>query len=268
MPANCATVSFWGGTAPGPSQEIHQRLQCRALEFRTTWWCGGGKALTPSKLNIAVEKWWLEDYFPFWDGLFSGAMWNFHGVPSLKLRVRWIQITFFTKRKSVCSNHWFSGAMLGLGSVGEIKDNMFLPLLRSPKVAGLWWAHEHWMTFFPKEQLSNTMRVESTNQVYPMVQKPDLIRFFPWQISMGIKQCRPGSWRIMPGLVWLITTLTGVVPSCSPSKWPRWSMKGGYQLLSNWDDFPSRGFFSYQEGKVTCLRLLIGIETRLRGNKG
>ena len=26
---------------------------------------------------------------------------------------------------------------------------------------------------------------------------------------------------------------------CSPSKWPKWRINGGYQLLTNWDDPPS-----------------------------
>ena len=36
--------------------------------------------LTPPKINIAPEKWWLEDEFSFWDGPFSGAMFIFRGV--------------------------------------------------------------------------------------------------------------------------------------------------------------------------------------------
>ena len=35
---------------------------------------------TPPKFNIAPEKWWLEDEFPFWDCLFLGAMLNFRDV--------------------------------------------------------------------------------------------------------------------------------------------------------------------------------------------
>ena len=34
------------------------------------WVCLGNSEFTP-------EKWWLEDYFPFWEGNFSGAMLNF-----------------------------------------------------------------------------------------------------------------------------------------------------------------------------------------------
>jgi len=34
---------------------------------------------TPWKFNIAPENGWLEDEFPFWDSLFSGAMLNFGG---------------------------------------------------------------------------------------------------------------------------------------------------------------------------------------------
>ena len=28
----------------------------------------------------------------------------------------------------------------------------------------------------------------------------------------------------------------------SPSKWPKWLINGGYYLLTNWDDPPSRRF--------------------------
>ena len=35
---------------------------------------------TPPKINIAPEKWCLEDEFSFWDGPFSGAMFIFRGV--------------------------------------------------------------------------------------------------------------------------------------------------------------------------------------------
>ena len=35
--------------------------------------------ITPPKFNIAPEKWWLEDYFPFGKVDFSGAMLNFAG---------------------------------------------------------------------------------------------------------------------------------------------------------------------------------------------
>ena len=41
---------------------------------------GSNIMFTPPKLQIfAPEKWWLEDVFPFWEGLFFGAMWNFQG---------------------------------------------------------------------------------------------------------------------------------------------------------------------------------------------
>ena len=32
---------------------------------------------TPLKFNMVPERWWLEDYFPFWNGKFSGAVLNF-----------------------------------------------------------------------------------------------------------------------------------------------------------------------------------------------
>jgi len=35
--------------------------------------------ITPPKFNIAPEKWWLEDYFPFGKAFFR-AMLNFRGV--------------------------------------------------------------------------------------------------------------------------------------------------------------------------------------------
>ena len=35
---------------------------------------------TPQEFTIAPENWWLEDYFPFGDGLFSGDMLNFRGL--------------------------------------------------------------------------------------------------------------------------------------------------------------------------------------------
>ena len=35
---------------------------------------------TPSKFNIAPEKWWLEDYFPIGKATFLGAMLNFMRV--------------------------------------------------------------------------------------------------------------------------------------------------------------------------------------------
>ena len=34
----------------------------------------------PPKFNIAPEKWWLEDEFPFGIAYFLGAMLNFRGV--------------------------------------------------------------------------------------------------------------------------------------------------------------------------------------------
>ena len=37
----------------------------------------GDFLFTPPKLNIAPEKWWLEDYISYWEGDFSGAMLNF-----------------------------------------------------------------------------------------------------------------------------------------------------------------------------------------------
>ena len=35
---------------------------------------------TPQVYIFVSEKSWLEDYFSFWEGLFSGAMLNFQGV--------------------------------------------------------------------------------------------------------------------------------------------------------------------------------------------
>ncbi len=46
--------------------------------------------VTLPETNIAPEKWCLEDYFPFWEGNFSGAMLNFKWVHLGKLTF-WIQ---------------------------------------------------------------------------------------------------------------------------------------------------------------------------------
>ena len=50
-----------------------------------------------------------------------------------------------------------------------------------------------------------------------------------------------GTWSIIPFSKWLIT-MVSKSPNWgySPSTWPRWLINGGYQLLTNWDDPPSR----------------------------
>ena len=37
---------------------------------------------TPEVQQLALEKWWLEDYFPLGMAYFQGAMLNFQGVTS------------------------------------------------------------------------------------------------------------------------------------------------------------------------------------------
>ena len=60
---------------------------------------------TPPKFNIAPEKWWLEDEFPFGIAYFLGAMLNFRGVYNEKSSgtwrgfVSWIYVTFLLKSK-------------------------------------------------------------------------------------------------------------------------------------------------------------------------
>ena len=49
------------------------------------------------------------------------------------------------------------------------------------------------------------------------------------------------TWRIIPVIKWLITMISkSPKQACSPSTWPKWLINGGYQLLTNWDDPPSR----------------------------
>ena len=57
-------------------------LFCLLLSFLGPWGRNRNtkQMHTPPKFNIAPEKWWLEDYCPFWDGNFSRAMLNFQGV--------------------------------------------------------------------------------------------------------------------------------------------------------------------------------------------
>ena len=48
------------------------------------------------------------------------------------------------------------------------------------------------------------------------------------------------TWRIIPLSKWLIA-MVSKSPNwgCSPSKWPKWLINRGYELLTKWDDPPS-----------------------------
>ena len=69
-------------TLPSATSSSGNSTWCKAAESKKICWVVSypPKCSTPPKFNIAPEKWWLEDYFPFWDGNFSGAMLNFQGV--------------------------------------------------------------------------------------------------------------------------------------------------------------------------------------------
>ena len=64
------------------------------------------KTATP-KFNIAAENGWLEDYFSFWDGTFSGAMLNF----------RWLIANYMHWKKAAPNN---KALQLGWNTVGLI----------------------------------------------------------------------------------------------------------------------------------------------------
>ena len=66
----------WGGHAAireGAMVFFHRPTTGSKVHFRNL-----NLMNTPRKLNIAPEKWWLEDYF--WEGNFSAAMLNFRSV--------------------------------------------------------------------------------------------------------------------------------------------------------------------------------------------
>ena len=47
--------------------------------------------------------------------------------------------------------------------------------------------------------------------------------------------------RIIPFRKWLITMISkSPMWGCSPSQWPKWLMNGPYQILTRWDDPPSK----------------------------
>ena len=57
--------------------------------------CSKQLYFAPPKFNRSpLEKWWFEDEFSFWDGLFSGAMSNFQGVDD------WYRIALIAKQQS------------------------------------------------------------------------------------------------------------------------------------------------------------------------
>ncbi len=68
---------------------------------------------------------------------------------------------------------------------------------------------------------------------------------------------------IIPVSKWLLT-IVSKSPNwgCSPSKWPKWLINGGYYVLTNWDDPPStllRGTITYppsqDAGKMIFLHM-------------
>ena len=51
----------------------------------------------------------------------------------------------------------------------------------------------------------------------------------------------PTTWRIIPVSKWLITMVSKSPKwGYSPYKWPKRLINGGYELLTKWDDPPSR----------------------------
>ena len=86
---NCSNLSApWVSRALHPHALASQNWEYKALGQRGNrhlpilgdecWSLGG---YTPPKFNSSpLEKWWLEDYFPIWEGNLSGAMLNFRWV--------------------------------------------------------------------------------------------------------------------------------------------------------------------------------------------
>ena len=91
-------------------QVLELSLCLFSLNMTSTIVNPSSKLFIPPKFNIAHEKWWLEDYFSFWEGLFSVAMLNFQGVA---IWGKFGCVYFCPCNHYRMEHGWFSGLSLG-----------------------------------------------------------------------------------------------------------------------------------------------------------